>query len=55
MNHPPALDGGAEQMPFCPTTNRISQYQQLGARAWLMVTPSAPPSSAGTKGEWKCS
>jgi len=53
---PPALVSGAEYVR-CPLDNRIARNDgQLGSKLdGLKATPSAPPPSAGTQGEWKCS
>jgi len=55
MTNPPALVSGAEYVR-CPLDNRIAHYLgQLGNQCRdLKVTPSAPPPSAGTQGEWIC-
>ena len=56
MTHPPALVSGAEYVPCPLNNNRILRDGQLGSQCrGLKATPSAPPPSAGTEGEWQCS
>ncbi len=55
MKHPPALDGGAEFVLPHYQLNMLESWLGADCRAWRRSTPSASPSSAGSKRsvKWK--